>query len=99
MGDVQDVETQKFREVPLGRTRVPSSPDDDLSRRRKIAITTFLILCNSVLVGSLDLIAAWWLIVMQFFSFGAGLAGAFEIGKLFGVYDPTTAIWIPASYP
>jgi hypothetical protein len=33
------------------------------------------------------------------FSFGAGMGAGLDIGKSFGVYDPTTAVWIAAAYP
>jgi hypothetical protein len=39
-------ETLKFRNVPQ-----PPSPDDNLTKGRKIAISTLLILCNSLLVS------------------------------------------------
>jgi len=32
-------------------------------------------------------------------SFGSCMGGGLEIGKSFGVFDPTTAAWIAAAYP
>ncbi|KUJ14948.1 MFS general substrate transporter [Mollisia scopiformis] len=74
------IDSQKYRNVPLP---APSQIQDNLTSSRKIAIATFLILCNSVL----------------FLSFGSCMGGGFSIGASFGVHDPTTTAWIAASYP
>lgn len=46
------VDTEKYRDVSLP-TSTPDQVSLKLTRGRKVAIATFLILCNSVLVGIL----------------------------------------------
>ncbi|KAE8446755.1 hypothetical protein EG329_011660 [Mollisiaceae sp. DMI_Dod_QoI] len=78
-------DSQKYRNVPLP-VPLPLPPhqhQDSLTYSRKIAISAFLILCSSLL----------------FLAFGACIGGAFAIGNSFHAYDPTTVVWIAASYP
>lgn len=66
-----------------GHFRETINVGDKLTQSRKTAIAITLILSNSIL----------------FFSFGSTIGGGLEIGKSFGVNDPTTATWVAASYP
>jgi len=84
-------DNEKFGNVPY--------PENKLTQGRKIAIAVFLILGNSILVSFHTRHCAVDLIDRSFFSFGSTLGSGLEIGKRFGVYDPTTAAWIAAAYP
>jgi hypothetical protein len=81
-------------------TTTPSFPAR-LTKSRKVAIVTILILCNSLLVSPLTHSSPLQHNYQRkkFLSYGATIAGAFSIGLSFNVHDPTTASWIAASYP
>jgi hypothetical protein len=45
------IDTQKYRNVPLPPISIPAQDSSNLTKSRKTAIATFLILCNSILVN------------------------------------------------
>lgn len=71
-----------FQEYKNVPLPVPTTPEGTLTQSRKIAISASLILCSSVL----------------FMSLGSCMGGGFAIGRSFHVYDPSTTVWIAASY-